>query len=414
MAKFVFISYSKDDAPQAEQICQLLGKEGIHCWIAPRDVSPGKPYGEQIIQAISDADALVLVLSPSANASRFVRSEVERGFSKGKSVIPIRLERVEPSLGLELFVSSAHWIDAWGTPLEAAVRRLAGAVRSQTESAQSETEAVAAPPPPDDQTLGEEAGSEDETPGRTRHRWLGLAALTLLFAGGTGYVLWPSNYRRPDAPPDRCERANVVIGYALDSAMRERLERARSQLDACRGQPSIDPVLRELEQGILVAYQYRTRTETSLLMPLQSADGVTLTSNDSYRLAFLPRRECFLYVFQTDSGPEVTQLFPNDRYSQSVNPLQADRVQWLPNDPEADGSLWLQLDDRVSTERIYVLAVRQPLSEPERFKKRLLAAASELRDEATRRTFLEGEGLTDASCFAAPGGPMTMVVLNHR
>jgi hypothetical protein len=196
--------------------------------------------------------------------------------------------------------------------------------------------------------------------------------------------------------------------------MRGRLVEARSHLDACRSRPSIDPVLRELDQGTLVAYQYRTHTETSLLMPFRSADGVTLTSDDSYRLAFLPRRECFLYAFQTDSRPGVTQLFPNDRFSRSVNPLPADHAQWLPDDSKTDASLWLQLDDRVGTERIYVLAARRPLNESERFADRLLAAESRLPDEAARRIFLKEEGLADASCFAAPEGALTMMVLNHR
>ena len=55
----------------------------------------------------------MLVLSENANKLAFVKREVERAVSKGKPVFPIRLREVLPSKALELFISSAHWIDAW-------------------------------------------------------------------------------------------------------------------------------------------------------------------------------------------------------------------------------------------------------------------------------------------------------------
>ena len=56
---------------------------------------------------------MVLLLSGHANQSAFVNKEVERAISKGKVVIPLRIQDVQPSRALELFISSTQWIDAW-------------------------------------------------------------------------------------------------------------------------------------------------------------------------------------------------------------------------------------------------------------------------------------------------------------
>jgi TIR domain len=108
-----FISHAAEDRESAEAICQGLETSGFRCWIAPRDVRPGQVYLEEIIRGIELAKCLVLVLSRNANQANMVRDEVERAYNKGKPIFPVRIEEVLPSRGLELLVSTAHWIDAW-------------------------------------------------------------------------------------------------------------------------------------------------------------------------------------------------------------------------------------------------------------------------------------------------------------
>jgi hypothetical protein len=108
-----FISHASEDGAKAEEICRQLEASGFRCWTAPRDVRPGQDYPTEIIRGIELSKCLVLVLSEKANNSNFVRAEVERAYSKGKPVFPIRVEEVLPSRALELFISTTHWIDAW-------------------------------------------------------------------------------------------------------------------------------------------------------------------------------------------------------------------------------------------------------------------------------------------------------------
>jgi limonene-1,2-epoxide hydrolase len=125
----VFISHSTKDVEVAEELCARLEREGISVWIAPRDVRPGRKYGEEILNAIEGTRATILVLSESSNASVHVHHEVERAISKGKSVFPVRVANVPPARAIELFISSSQWIDLWGAGRAAGFDRLVDALR---------------------------------------------------------------------------------------------------------------------------------------------------------------------------------------------------------------------------------------------------------------------------------------------
>ncbi len=50
-----FISYAKADQKRAQEIADGLEARGFTCWIAPRDVRPGRSYGDEIIRGIESA-----------------------------------------------------------------------------------------------------------------------------------------------------------------------------------------------------------------------------------------------------------------------------------------------------------------------------------------------------------------------
>lgn len=130
--KNTFISYASADLPIVEKICAHLELRGIDCWMAPRDIMPGRDYAEEIIGGIEGAATTLLLLSEHSNQSMFVKREIERAVSKSKPVIPVRIQSVMPSASLEFFVSSAHWIDVWQEPIEPKMDLLASAIRGLT------------------------------------------------------------------------------------------------------------------------------------------------------------------------------------------------------------------------------------------------------------------------------------------
>ena len=125
----VFISYAAEDKPTADAACATLEARGIRCWISPRDVLAGKDYAEVIVDAIGESALMVLVFSSHANDSPHIRREAERAVSKGKPIIPLRIEDVQPSRAMEYFLSTPHWLDALTPPLEQHLEHLAETVQ---------------------------------------------------------------------------------------------------------------------------------------------------------------------------------------------------------------------------------------------------------------------------------------------
>jgi hypothetical protein len=179
MAKVAFVSHASEDAAIAASIADYLERHGVACWIAPRDVTPGGDYGAEIVHGIETSAVLVLVLSEHANASSFVKREVERAVSKGKPIFPIRVREVLPSRSLELFISSAHWIDAWQPPIEKYLARLAESIiaAAKVYDVASAGSAAARPAVP--------AAARSR-----RHLVAAAAALALLLLGGAGWYTY--------------------------------------------------------------------------------------------------------------------------------------------------------------------------------------------------------------------------------
>lgn len=178
MAHDVFLSYSSKDKTAADAACNVLERNGVRVWMAPRDVNPGAAWASEIIAAIHGARAMVLVFSSNANASPQIEREVERAINKGIPVIPVRVENVQPSDALEYYISTPHWLDAFSPPLEAHLEKLSISVKRLLSMPEAETSKKAATP----DTISAKAASVVAAPA-TRSRW------PLIAGGGTAIAV---------------------------------------------------------------------------------------------------------------------------------------------------------------------------------------------------------------------------------
>lgn len=124
-----FVSHSSKDKLVANAICARLESQGIRCWIAPRDVDPGRDYSDQIAEALENSAIMVIVVSSGSNSSRHVKSEIDRAFSLGQVIVPFRVEKIELDKGLAYYLSKTHWLDAVSPPLEQHIDHLAATIR---------------------------------------------------------------------------------------------------------------------------------------------------------------------------------------------------------------------------------------------------------------------------------------------
>ena len=136
----IFISYSSQDKAVASAVQQTLENASLECWIASRDITPGRKYAEAILDGIDQCKVFLLVLSASSNASPQVEMEVNRAASKNKIILSFRLDQGSLSKSLEYYLSSRHWLEAANPPGEADFNALISAVQRLLAAAVTEPE----------------------------------------------------------------------------------------------------------------------------------------------------------------------------------------------------------------------------------------------------------------------------------
>jgi formylglycine-generating enzyme required for sulfatase activity len=129
--KDAFISYSTRDTERAQRVCDLLEQQGLTCWIAPRDVRRGYEYKAEIVNGIENSRLMVLLLSKNANESKHVHREVNIADESGKPILPVRLEKINPSANLKYVLSAQQYFEALEETFEKEIRLLAEAIKER-------------------------------------------------------------------------------------------------------------------------------------------------------------------------------------------------------------------------------------------------------------------------------------------
>lgn len=73
----VFLSHSDNDKVAARKVADSMRKAGLDVWDESSEILPGDNWAEKVGQALSEAEAMVVLLSPSALQSDAVRWEIE-------------------------------------------------------------------------------------------------------------------------------------------------------------------------------------------------------------------------------------------------------------------------------------------------------------------------------------------------
>jgi len=104
----VFISYSTRETGKAEAVRNILEKNGIVCWMAPRDIPAGSNYTEEIPAAIRGCQVFLLILSQNAQKSTWVPRELETAVNCGKVIIPFMVEDFQLNDEFNFLLGAKH------------------------------------------------------------------------------------------------------------------------------------------------------------------------------------------------------------------------------------------------------------------------------------------------------------------
>jgi len=219
MAHDIFISYSSKDKPIADGICASLEREGIRCWIAPRDIAPGEDWPTAITKAISQSKIMVLVFSASSNSSDDVSRELFLAAENKSIIIPFKIEDVAPEPGKQYYLARTHWLDAMNPPTKEQIAILVNRVKpfiSSTIPAGTKQDIPAEPP----QVLPKPeppAPPSKKTPRIWPYLVIPLAIILLGAAGWFGYPFFKSKPVAPALRPATKTTVPIKITPALSA-----------------------------------------------------------------------------------------------------------------------------------------------------------------------------------------------------
>ena len=111
----IFISYAREDQPQAREIYRRLHDAGYKPWLDEEDLMPGQNFRLVIERSLTGSDFVIICLSRTSVAKRsFFQREIKHALDKLEEmlpedifVIPARLDQCEMPEELK----DRHWVD---------------------------------------------------------------------------------------------------------------------------------------------------------------------------------------------------------------------------------------------------------------------------------------------------------------
>ena len=104
----VFVSYSKSDNDYAMRLVQKLRQEGFDVWIDHRSLHNSEDWWRSIVLAIWQADAVIVLLTPRSDESRWVQREITIADNRKKPMFPLLLEGDIETPNWSLFVRTQY------------------------------------------------------------------------------------------------------------------------------------------------------------------------------------------------------------------------------------------------------------------------------------------------------------------
>jgi TolB-like protein/Tfp pilus assembly protein PilF len=134
----VFVSYARADESKARTIVRALEGAGLEVWWDDL-IRGGERYSGRIADALDQSAVVVVLWSPAANESNWVKDEAQSGADRG-CLVPVTLGAVQPPLGFRQFQTIPLDSDGGLQRIVEAVLAIAG------RPAAPATRAVAVPP----------------------------------------------------------------------------------------------------------------------------------------------------------------------------------------------------------------------------------------------------------------------------
>ncbi len=111
MTKEIFISYSRRDQEFVARLAANLNEQVAGVWFDQAAIQVGQKWHDEIMDGIQECKVFVLVLSPDAVESRYVREEVNKALELGKVIIPVLYRAINVNGELQSLIQETQTLD---------------------------------------------------------------------------------------------------------------------------------------------------------------------------------------------------------------------------------------------------------------------------------------------------------------
>jgi TolB protein len=367
MSHDVFISYSSKDKLVADAICASLEANKIKCWFTPRDILPGQDWAESIEDAITKSKIFILIFSSYSNDSKQISREISLAFNSEVTVIPFRIEDIEPKGAMKYYLLNTHWQDALTPPLENNINKLVEVVskfigkrvdEAKEESKESEQK-------PGKLIVSEEEKPEDREIKTGPVGKLNKKKLAIILGAVGTVVIATAIILLIKFPINKAEKVVETTAVEITVAAETTAETTATETTSSKTTETTvavettslqnESVLSAINK-ITFATDFRTENNEIYTMDSDGLNQKMLTDNDAEDLipCFSPDGSKIVFLSYRDGNEEVYIM--NSDGSNQKNLSNSEGVEWFPRF-SPDGSKIIFASDRDGPPQIYTINI---------------------------------------------------------
>ncbi len=106
---YIFVSYSRRDMQLVQEVLRILRKNRFRFWY-DQGMKSGVEWAEELGNKIDGCDQFLVLISPNAIESKFVRKEVRMAVDRDKNMFVVYLEETQLNNALNLLLGDIHAI----------------------------------------------------------------------------------------------------------------------------------------------------------------------------------------------------------------------------------------------------------------------------------------------------------------
>lgn len=80
----IFLSHARKDAALALELAERLTRKGLTVWTPEEQIAPGDNWAKKIGKALEDSELMVILLTPKALESEWLRQDIEYAIGSKK------------------------------------------------------------------------------------------------------------------------------------------------------------------------------------------------------------------------------------------------------------------------------------------------------------------------------------------